>query len=114
MGITVFTLIWINNWPQATSAFRLAPMAPNLVLLTILNGRVHRNTKLGLYNMVSLQSNDRKSQPHAAAYIKISGNSLPVVTPVPMAVTSADGYYRSDYSTTRSRSSINSLDFGMV
>ena len=109
MGVTIFTLIWISNWPQATSAFRLAPMAPNLVLLTILNGRVHRNTKLGLYNMVSLQSSDRKSQPHAA-YNVLPGNSRSSVTPVPMAVNSVDGS-RGDYPKTRSR---GSLDFGMA
>ena len=64
--------------------------------------------------MVSLQSNDRKSQPHAAAYIKLSGNSLPAAAePIPIAVTNADGY-SSDHSTTRSRGSVNFLDFGMV
>jgi len=113
LGVTVITLTWISSWTQATSAFRLAPMAPNLVLMTILNGRVHRNTKLGLYNMVSLQSNDRKSQPHAAAYMKVSGNSFPAAEPIPIAVANAEGY-RSDYSTTRSRGSVSSLDFGMV
>ena len=85
-------------------------MAPNLVLLTILNGRVHRNTKLGLYNMVSLQSSDPKSQPHVAAYNILPGNSHPAVMSIPMTVASVDGS-RSDYSTTRSR---GSLDFGMV
>jgi hypothetical protein len=86
-------------------------MAPYLVLVTILNGRVHRNTKLGLYNMVS---NDPKSQPHAAAYNMVPGNSHPGgAKPVSMAVTSVDGY--SAYSTTKPRGSrTNSLDFGMV
>ena len=114
MGISVIALIWVNNWPQATSAFRLAPMAPYLVLVTILNGRVHRNTKLGLYNMVSLQSNDPKSQPHAAAYVMLPGNSHSAAEPVPTTVGNVDGY-RSDYSTTRTRGSVSkTLDFGMV
>ena len=60
-----------------------------------------------------MQSNDRKSQSQAAAYIKLSGNSLPAAEPIPIAITNTDGY-RSDYSATRSRGSVNSLDFGMV
>ena len=109
MIIIIFTLIWVNSWPQATSTFRLTPMAPNLVLVTILNGRVHRNTKLGLYNKV--QSNDPKSQPHTTpAYNMLPGNSYPSSAPVSMAITSVDGN-RSEYSTRKSRAS---LDFGMV
>jgi len=105
LGMTIFTLSWINNWPQATSAFRLAPMAPNVVLLAILNGRVHRNTKLGLY---ASQSNDPKSQPH----VVLPGNYRSSMKPVPMAVTSVDGS-RSDHSATKSESR-GSLDFGMA
>ena len=110
MVISVISLIWVNNWPQATSAFRLSPMAPYFVLVTILNGRVHRNTKLGLYNKVSMQSNDPKSQPHAAAYIMVPGNSQPTAESIPIASSNADEY-RSDLSKTRSG---GSLDFGMV
>ena len=110
MVVIIFTLIWVNSWPQATAAFRLAPMPPNLILLTILNGRVHRNTKLGRYNKVSLQSNDPKSQPHAPAYNMLPGNSYPSA-PVSTAVTSVDGNRSSEYSTRKSRAS---LDFGMV
>ena len=55
-------------------------------------------------------SNDQKSQPHAAAYNMVPGNSHPGAKPVSMAVTSEDGYF----STTKLRGSGNSLDFGMV
>ena len=117
MGISVIASIWVNYWPyhQPTSAFLIAPMAPYLVLVIILNGRVHRNTKLGLYNTVSLQSNDRKSQLHAAAYSMLPGNSHSAASTIPIVVTHVDSDgYRGDYSTTRSRGSVNSLDFGMV
>jgi len=114
MLISIIALIWVNSWPdnQPASAFRIASMAPYLALVTILNGRVYRNTKLGLYNSVSRQSIDPKSQRHAA-YSMLSGSSHSAAEPIPIAVTNVDGY-RSDYSTARSRNSVNSLDFGMV
>ena len=123
MVISIVALVWVSDWPnnQTASAFRIAPMAPYLVLVTILNGRVHRNTKLGLYNKVSLESSDPKSIPNPAAYSMLpSGNSHSIVKPIQIAVTQshvADTYTasgRSDYPTTRSRGSVNSLDFGMV
>ena len=127
-AMSIIALIWVNAWSDQTdAAFRIAPMAPYLVIMTILNGRVHRNTKLGLYNVVSLQSNDRKSQPHAAvAYNMLPRSSQSAVKPIiPKAVTHIESSAHidssaqidsSDYSTTRSRGSVTSisLDFGMV
>jgi hypothetical protein len=116
--VSVIALILAENWHdyQPSPFGMTAAMAPYLALVTILTGRVHRNTKLGLYNMVSLQSNDRKSQPHAAAYIMLPpGNSLPAAKPIPIAVSESNvDEYRSDYSTRRSRGSVNSLDFGAI
>ena len=87
-------------------------MAPYLALVTILTGRVHRNTKLGLYDMVP-QTFDLKSQPRFATY-----SVLPAASPSPVPITffNPDDEYRSDFSTTtrRSRGSINYLDFGMA
>ena len=123
MGVSVIALIWVNNWPdQLAPAFRIAPMAPYFALVTILNGRVHRNTKLGLYNTASLQSNVPKSQPNVAAYIMLpvtqTTSSVHPATIPPIEVTHVDDSdasgYRNDCSTTRSRASIKSLDFGMV
>ena len=115
MVVSIITLIWVDIWPhhQSTSAFRIAPMGPYLVLVTILTSRVHRNTKLGLYNTASQHSSDPKSQPHAAAH---SWNSQPSAKSFPITVTNFDGSYSTDYSTTvtKSRGSVNSLDFGMV
>jgi len=100
-GISVIALIWSYIWPNhLPSPLNIAAMAPYFVLVTILTGRVHRNTKLGLYNMDSRQSNDPKTQ----SFIMFAGS--PVVSNV--------DDYRSDYSTTRRRGSVNSLDFGLV
>jgi hypothetical protein len=109
-AVSVIALIWANKWPDyQSSPFGIAPMAPYLALVTILTGRVYRNTKLGLYDMVP-QSFDLKSQPQFASY-----SVLPAASPSPIPITfsNVDGY-RSDYSPTRSRGSVNYLDFGMA
>jgi len=113
-GVSVVALIWANKWHDyQPSPFGIAPMAPYLVLVTILTGRVYRNTKLGLYDMVP-QSIDLKTQAQGqgVAYSMLSGNSLPA-SPTPIAFSHADEY-RSDYSTRRSRGSVNYQDFGMA
>ena len=112
-GISVIALIWVKWLDYQPSPFGITPMAPYLVLVTILTGRVHRNTKLGLYNMDSQQSNDPKSQPHTVAYSTLLRNSHPAAKPIQRVDTDIDVYsLRSDYSTTSTRG--HSLDFGMV
>ena len=132
--VSIIAFIWAEIWHdyQPTPAIpgRIVAMAPYLVLVTIFTGRVHRNTKLGLYNTASLHSNDPKShpllEPHltgSAATHTSSWNShssvrpLPAV-PFPMAVTDFDAssMYQTGFSTTQSRLrySVNSLDFGMA
>ena len=130
--VSIIALVWAEIWPdyQPTSAIpgRIAAMAPYLVLVTILTGRVHRNTKLGVYNTASQQSNDPKSHqlldPNvtgSAATHTSSWNSHSSVRPLPalpFPVTDFDAssVYHTDFSTTKSRrrGSVNSLDFGMA
>ena len=113
-GISVIALIWVNIWPDHhPSTLNIAAMAPYFVLVTILTGRVHRNTKLGLYNTVSQQSTDLKTQPQAMSCLIFAGNSHAAANTMPIAVSNVDDY-RSDHSMTRWRGSVNSLDFGMV
>ena len=119
-GISVIALIWVNNlnwFDHQPSPFGITPIAPYFVLVAILTSRVHRNTKLGLYNMVSVESIDMKFQPQTAARSTFLRNSHPVSTPTitPIAFSNVDGdSLRSGCSTTRSRGSVNFLDFGMV
>jgi hypothetical protein len=106
-GISVIALIWVNIGPDYhPSPLKIAAMAPYFVLVTILTGRVHRNTKLGLYNMVSQQW---KSLPQVTSYM-LPGNTHPAAKPIPIVVSNVDDH-RSDYSMTRWR---GSLDFGFV
>ena len=136
MVVSIITLIWVEIWP--TSAIQIAAMAPYFVLVSILTSRVHRNTKLGLYNTASLPAqstgSDPKSRPLLEPHPTGSGAahtsswnshhpraSVRPLPPLPFpttAVTSFDApsLSNTDYSTTRSRlrSSINSLDFGMA
>lgn len=128
MAIIATTLGWCYIWMeiQPSTAFRLALVPPCLVLENILICRVFRNTKLGIYSKVPVQSNDPRSRTHASM---ISCNSTgretinayshrDSVTPIEIAVSQVVDYESEDppLTLTRSNHSVDSsvLDFGMV
>ena len=59
MGISVIKTVWFYAWIDTLSGFRLVLVAPYAALVNILICRVFRNTKLGLYNKVPVQSNGK-------------------------------------------------------
>ena len=104
MGISTTALAWLYGWQDhPTSSFRIALVPPYVILVHILICRVHRNTKLGLYKQVPVQSNNVSSQrsPHYG------------LKPVQIAVTHVVEYPDSDSPAT-SQSVECYLDFGMV
>ena len=113
-GGAVASLAWLYGWMEIpTSSFRIALVPPYLILMNILTGRVHRNTKLGLYSNVNLEtlprSNDLdlKSQTHATIN-EYNSHFSRAVMPIQIAITQVD------YSEMKSRGSVDVLDFGMV
>lgn len=126
MAIIATTLGWCYVWMeiQPSTAFRLALVPPCLVLENILICRVFRNTKLGIYSKVPVQSDDPRSRTHASMIsfnsrretINAHSHRDSVTTPIEIAVSQVVDYESGDPPLTRSNQSVDSsvLDFGMV
>jgi len=123
MGIAITTIAWFCIWQdiEPTSAFRIGLASLYVVLVNIMICRVFRNTKLGLYNRVSLPpSYDSKSQAHSTPLNgPISWNSRHEATdtatvPIQISVNQVVEY-KNDYPPMiTAKRPVDFLDFGMV
>lgn len=118
MGTAVVTLVWFFVWLgiEPSSAFRVALTPPYVVVTNILICRVFRNTNLGLYGKVSVQSNDFMSETYTAPNSSISWNSRReatdvTVTPIQISVNQVVES-KTDYPPLKRPAEY--LDFGMV
>jgi len=116
MGIAVTTIVWFHVWMeiQPDTSFRLVLVTPYVALVNILICRVFRNTKLGLYSKVPVQSNDSKSQqidmvPWSSRTDVESDAVLPIQIEVSQVVE-----YKRDYPPVTGRKHGDYLDFGML
>ena len=116
MGIAVTTIVWFHVWMemQPDTSFRLVLVTPYVALVNILICRVFRNTKLGLYSKVPVQSNDSKSQQiDMVPWSSRTDVESDAVLPIQIAVTQVVEYKR-DYPPVTGRKRGDYLDFGML